>query len=84
MFLLCILAVRNESTPKRDLYEILGVPRNATKQEIKKAYYTLAKKYHPDTNKDPGAHQKFTEISNAYEVSLIYIWKLFPPNNNTR
>lgn len=59
---------RLSTSQKRDLYEVLGVPRNASKQEIKKAYYNLAKKYHPDTNKDPGAHQKFTEISNAYEV----------------
>jgi len=54
---------------KRDLYEVLGVPRTATKQEIKQAFYGLAKKYHPDTNRDdPNAHKKFAEISNAYDV----------------
>ena len=55
------------ATPK-DPYAILGVPRTATQAEIKKAYYGLAKKYHPDTNKDPGAKDKFAEIQSAYEI----------------
>lgn len=53
---------------KRDYYEILGVPRNATKDQIKKAYRELAFKYHPDRNKDSGAEEKFKEISEAYAV----------------
>ncbi|KYQ91272.1 heat shock protein DnaJ family protein [Tieghemostelium lacteum] len=54
---------------KRDLYEVLGVPRSATKQEIKTAFYDLAKKYHPDANRDdPNASKKFAEISNAYDI----------------
>jgi hypothetical protein len=54
---------------KRDYYEVLGVPRTSSKEEIKKAYYKLAKKYHPDTNKDdPNAAQKFTDVQSAYEV----------------
>jgi DnaJ-class molecular chaperone len=54
---------------KRDFYEVLGVPKNASADQIKKAYYTLAKKYHPDINKDdPKAKEKFTEVSEAYEV----------------
>ncbi|MCX8195153.1 MAG: molecular chaperone DnaJ [Candidatus Micrarchaeota archaeon] len=53
---------------KRDYYEILGVRRNATKEEIKNAYRELALKYHPDRNKSPDAEEKFKEISEAYAV----------------
>lgn len=54
---------------KRDYYEILGVPRNASDDQIKKAFRQLARKYHPDANKDdPRAADKFKEISEAYQV----------------
>ncbi|MCX6695693.1 MAG: molecular chaperone DnaJ [Candidatus Altiarchaeota archaeon] len=53
---------------KRDYYEILGVDRSASVEDVKKAYRTLAKKYHPDVNKNPGAEEKFKELSEAYEV----------------
>lgn len=53
---------------KRDYYEVLGVSKTASKDEIKKAYRKLSKKYHPDLNKEPDAAEKFKEISEAYEV----------------
>jgi len=52
----------------KSLYETLNISENATAAEIKKAYRTLAKKYHPDMNKDPEAEDKFKEINAAYEV----------------
>lgn len=57
------------SMSARDYYDVLGVNKNATASEIKKSYYGLAKKLHPDTNKDdPEAEKKFQEVSKAYEV----------------
>lgn len=53
---------------KRDYYEVLGVQRGATKDQIKDAYRKLALQYHPDRNKSPEAEEKFKEISEAYAV----------------
>ena len=53
---------------KRDYYEVLGVPKAASKDEIKSAYRKLALQYHPDRNKSAGAEEKFKEISEAYAV----------------
>ena len=52
----------------KSLYETLGIKENASADEIKKAYRKLARKYHPDINKDPEAQEKFKEINAAYEV----------------
>lgn len=53
---------------QKDYYEILGVSRDASEDDIKKAYRELTKKYHPDVNHEPGAEEKFKEINEAYEV----------------
>ncbi len=52
----------------RDYYEILGVPRTASQEDIQKAYRKLARKYHPDVNKAKDAEERFKEIGEAYEV----------------
>ena len=52
----------------RDLYAILGISRNADQASIRKAFKSLARKYHPDLNKDPGADERFKEVNAAYEV----------------
>lgn len=56
--------------PKRDYYEVLGIEKGASKSDIKKAYRKLAKKHHPDLNKDDpkSAEERFKEISEAYEI----------------
>ncbi|MAT07904.1 MAG: molecular chaperone DnaJ [Dehalococcoidia bacterium] len=56
------------TTKKRDYYEVLGVPRGASEEEIKKAFRKLALKYHPDRNKEKDAEDKFKEINEAYQV----------------
>lgn len=62
---------RSSSTlnaPKKDFYEELGLNRGASQSDIKKAYFQLAKKYHPDVNKTEQAKEKFASINNAYET----------------
>jgi molecular chaperone DnaJ len=53
---------------KRDYYELLGLPREASSEDIKKAFRKLAFQYHPDRNREDGAAEKFKEINEAYEV----------------
>jgi molecular chaperone DnaJ len=50
------------------MYDVLGVPQSASKDEIKKAFFKLAKKYHPDVNKAANAQAKYVEINEAYET----------------
>jgi curved DNA-binding protein len=54
--------------PAGDFYSILGVSRDASSDEIQSAYRKLARQYHPDVNKDPGAEERFKQISEAYDV----------------
>ena len=57
------------SRNKRDYYEVLGVGKDASENDIKLAYRKLARKFHPDVNKtDPKAKEKFIEVQEAYEV----------------
>ena len=54
--------------PKRDYYEVLGVGRNASLEEIKSAFRKLARQYHPDQNPDkPNAEERFKQVQEAYE-----------------
>ena len=53
---------------KRDYYDVLGVSKNASLEEIKRAFRKLAMKYHPDRNKEPGAEEEFKKINEAYQV----------------
>lgn len=58
----------NGKLSKQDYYEVLGVDKGASKQDIRKSYRKLARQYHPDVNKDAGAEDKFKEVKEAYEV----------------
>ena len=57
---------------KKDLYEILGVKKNAKEKDIKRAFRKLAIKYHPDKNKDPDAEKTFVEIAKGISVQVVF------------
>jgi len=63
-----ILRLCRENSSLENLYAILGVAPNATEDEIKKVYRSLAMRYHPDRNQAPGAEARFKAVSKAYEV----------------
>ncbi|KDD76364.1 hypothetical protein H632_c252p0, partial [Helicosporidium sp. ATCC 50920] len=64
-----ISSTRRADASSRDYYSVLGVPKNASESDIKKAYYKLAKLHHPDTNKDdPSAAAKFQDVQAAYDT----------------
>lgn len=63
-----VLLISEFILAKRDYYEILGVPRDATERQIKKAFHKLALKYHPDRNKGPDAEAKFREIAEGMRL----------------
>lgn len=67
-FAVCILMITELILAKKDYYDILGVPKDATDRQIKKAFHRLAMKYHPDKNKSPNAEVKFREVAEAYET----------------
>jgi curved DNA-binding protein len=52
----------------KDYYEVLGVPRDASQEDVRRAYRKLARRYHPDLNKESDAEERFKEVSEAYEV----------------
>ena len=56
------------TTSKRDYYDVLGIPRNASEEAIKKAFRKLALEYHPDRNRSDGAEERFKEVNEAYQV----------------
>src|SRR5215469_10140189 len=55
-------------TDRRDFYQVLGVSRDASQEEIQRSYRKLARQHHPDINKDPAAEERFKDVSEAYHV----------------
>lgn len=70
----CILMITELILAEKDYYEVLGVPRDASERQIKKAFHKLAMKYHPDKNKSPDAETKFRDIAEgAFTALLIFV-----------
>lgn len=72
IFALCILMITELILAAESYYDILGVPKNASDRQIKKAFHKLAMKYHPDKNKSPGAEAKFREIAEGKHNSIKF------------
>lgn len=68
IFIVELLFLLTVESKKTDLYKVLGVDQNASQREIQKAFHKLSLQYHPDKNKNKGAHEKFAEINNAYDI----------------
>ncbi|KAM9854441.1 dnaJ homolog subfamily B member 9a [Aulostomus maculatus] len=64
----CILMITELILAEKDYYDILGVPKDATQRQIKKAFHKLAMKYHPDKNKSPDAEVQFMKLAEVYET----------------
>lgn len=71
MLAVCILMITEFILAQRDYYDILGVPKDASERQIKKAFHKLAMKYHPDRNKSPDAEAKFREIAEGESCQLL-------------
>ncbi|KAL0397215.1 UNVERIFIED_CONTAM: Chaperone protein DnaJ 1 [Sesamum calycinum] len=82
-FVAAAAAKRAGRTSGPDYYTVLNVSRNATLQEIKAAYRSLARKYHPDMNKRPGSEEKFKEIAAAYEVDPFEVFAEYFGESNS-
>lgn len=74
-FAVCLLMITELIFARKDYYDLLGVPKDATERQIKKAFHKLAMKYHPDKNKSPDAEGRFREIAEGAFGSLC--WGLF-------
>lgn len=74
-FAVCILMITELILAKKDYYDILGVPKDASERQIKKAFHKLAMKYHPDKNNSPDAETRFREIAEGTRV--LFLMRLF-------
>lgn len=70
-FAVCILMITELILAKKDYYDILGVPKDASERQIKKAFHKLAMKYHPDKNNSPDAEVRFREIAEGTRELFI-------------
>lgn len=76
-FAVCILMITELILAKKDYYDILGVPKDATERQIKKAFHKRAMKYHPDKNKSPDAEVRFREIAEGTVDSVFFFFCYF-------